>query len=184
MKITFPEKVDSDYTVETQDGNILIPASFIAAVDNVELDVPLILKLIAAARHARERAYSPYSHFKVGAAVVMADDPDVQIFTGNNIENASYSVSLCAERSALSSGVSAGFRKVKYLAIATSSEDSDLGTRAPCGSCRQFLAEFALDADKGEGTSLVFLANDDDNIIAEMLDIDRLLPHRFTFRPE
>src|SRR5262245_3927995 len=92
--------------------------------------------LIRAAIEARHRAYAKYSNFLVGAAVFTADGA---IFTGCNVENASYGLTICAERAAVFNAVAAGQRQFKLLAIATT------GGATPCGACRQVLAEFAMD---------------------------------------
>ncbi len=89
--------------------------------------------LISAAIAIRKRAYAPYSGFAVGAAVQTAGG---QVFVGCNVENASYGLSLCAERSAIVQAVSAGQRDLIAIAVAA----SPLAT--PCGACRQFIAEF------------------------------------------
>jgi cytidine deaminase len=91
-------------------------------------------ELIAAARTAREGAYAPYSEFRVGAAVLAGD----QIVTGANVENASYSVAICAERVAASHAVARGLRDLRAIAIVGPGEEPT----APCGVCRQFLNEF------------------------------------------
>ena len=91
--------------------------------------------LIARAKGARENAYAPYSRFSVGAAIVTAEGT---IFTGVNVENASYGLAICAERSAAVAAVSAGYRDFDAIAVA----GPDATVTAPYGACRQFLNEF------------------------------------------
>jgi cytidine deaminase len=93
-------------------------------------------QLMAAAREAARFSYSPYSHFPVGAALLCADGSMV---TGTNVENRSFGLSNCAERSALFAAVSRG--QTTFLAIAVSAPASDVPT-SPCGACRQALSEF------------------------------------------
>ncbi len=92
-------------------------------------------QIMGRARRARERAYAPYSTFAVGAAIVAEDG---SVFEGVNVENASYGLAICAERSAAVSAVSAGHRKLQAIAIA----GPESAVTAPCGACRQFLSEF------------------------------------------
>lgn len=101
--------------------------------------------LLTAARAAARSAYAPYSKFRVGA-VVVADDG--RWFGGCNVENASYGLCLCAERTALASAIAAGVRGFRAVAVACLDASPDLGPsgRTPCGACRQWLLELAPDA--------------------------------------
>jgi cytidine deaminase len=99
-----------------------------------------LCELIAAARAAQSQAYAPYSSFSVGAAVRTSDG---RIFSGANVENASYGLAVCAERTAVLTAVLQGARQVVAVAVCTSLWPP----AAPCGMCRQTLAEFADDAD-------------------------------------
>jgi cytidine deaminase len=93
-------------------------------------------ELIALAAEARRKAYAPYSHYTVGAALLTASG---KVYTGANVENASYGLAICAERTAAVKAVSDGERE--FLAIAVATENG--GT--PCGACRQVLNEFGQD---------------------------------------
>jgi cytidine deaminase len=119
--------------------------------------------LIELANEARRRAYAPYSHYSVGAALRTASG---RIFTGVNIENAAYPTTMCAERVAVFKAVSEGETDFEALAVATDNGGS------PCGSCRQVLAEFGLD-------TLVLIADGQGRLISEMTVKD-LLPLAFT----
>jgi cytidine deaminase len=92
--------------------------------------------LLVAARDARERAYAPYSHFQVGAAVLTKDGRQ---FSGCNVENAAYGLCNCAERTALFAAVAAGCRPGDFAALAVIADCP--GPVSPCGSCRQVMAE-------------------------------------------
>lgn len=99
-------------------------------------------KLMELALQARESSYSPYSHFRVGAALLCADD---SVYTGCNIENAAFTPGICAERTAIYKAVSEGKRAFTAIAIAGGSEDSAPALTAPCGVCRQVMREFCED---------------------------------------
>ena len=101
---------------------------------------PKAADLIAAARAAREHAYADFSHFKVGAALETADGT---IVTGCNIENATYGLTMCAERVALFKAISEGARSFKAIAVVADAERPT----PPCGACRQLLWEFGGDLE-------------------------------------
>ena len=103
-----------------------------------DLDEARIAALSAAAVDARTRAWAPYSRFQVGAALLCEDGT---IVTGCNVENASYGLTVCAERTALLKAVSDGRRRFVAIAIATDMPEP----ATPCGMCRQAMAEFAND---------------------------------------
>jgi cytidine deaminase len=119
-------------------------------------------RLVDAARAARGNAYAPYSHYKVGAAIRTTTG---KIYTGANVENASYPVGLCAERVALFSAAAAGERKFDAIALVT----RDGAT--PCGACRQALAEFSL--------ALEVILADETGKIRAVTTLDKLLPSAF-----
>jgi cytidine deaminase len=94
--------------------------------------------LLDAARAARERAYAPYSHFAVGAALLCEDGT---VVSAANVENASYGLSMCAERGAIFAAVAGG--RLRFAALAVAGPAG--ATAAPCGACRQVLAEFGAE---------------------------------------
>jgi len=96
--------------------------------------------LIRAARQARRRAHAPFSNFKVGAALETADGT---IVTGCNIENASYGLTMCAERVAMFKALSEGHRRFRRIAVVADTQE----VSTPCGACRQILWEFGGDLE-------------------------------------
>ncbi len=119
-------------------------------------------KLIETALIARQWAYAPYSNYKVGAAVLTASG---RIYDGVNVESAAYPTSMCAERVAIFKAVSEGEHQFVAIAVATKNGG------APCGGCRQVIAEFGLD-------TLVIIADGDGNVVQEV-PISDLLPGAF-----
>ena len=95
------------------------------------------------AMEATKYSYAPYSNFKVGAAVVTEDD---QVYTGGNIENASYGATICAERVAMGKAISEGHRKFKAVVVAAQKDGVEY-SGSPCGICRQFIFEFGDDIE-------------------------------------
>lgn len=124
--------------------------------------------LVDAAIDAMARAYAPYSHFHVGAALL---DEDGNIWTGCNIENASYPATICAERSAISTAVSAGVRRFAAIAIVGGPGGVLGDICTPCGICRQVLSEFCT-------PDLPVYLGHADGITT--LTLGELLPHSFT----
>lgn len=122
-----------------------------------------IQKLMDCAIKARVNAYCPYSHFAVGAALLCEDGT---LYEGCNIENASYGLTNCAERTAIFKAVSEGHIKFKALAVVADTE----GPCAPCGACRQVMAEFKI--------PLIIMGNLMGNI--KIVTIEELLPFSFS----
>ncbi|MCF6466534.1 cytidine deaminase [Clostridium sp. Cult2] len=118
--------------------------------------------LIKKALEAQKKAYVPYSKFRVGAALLTEDG---EVYTGCNIEIASYSPTLCAERTAIFKAVSEGHKKIKTIAIVG---DSDF--TYPCGVCRQVIREFGKEAT-------IIIANSEEDY--KEYKLDELLPHSF-----
>lgn len=100
--------------------------------------------LILAAIAARENAYTPYSRFRVGAALLTQSG---KVYTGCNVENAAYTPTNCAERTAFFKAVSEGEQKFSAIAIVAAPEGAPLRKTAPCGVCRQVMMEFAPDLE-------------------------------------
>jgi cytidine deaminase len=120
--------------------------------------------LMERAREARSRAYAPYSNFRVGAALLTAGG---LIITGGNVENASYGLSMCAERAALFAALARGEREIRAIAVAADPPAT------PCGACRQVMLELAPEADVitgEEGRGL------------RVRKVRELLPHAFELK--
>ena len=120
-------------------------------------------KLVECAGRARENAYAPYSNFRVGAALEASNG---KVFTGSNVENSTYGLTVCAERVALWKAISEGEREFTRIAVVTDSERPAF----PCGACRQLLWEFCGDIE-------VILANTEGQ--KESCRLTDLLPHPF-----
>ncbi|MFP4660714.1 MAG: cytidine deaminase [Halanaerobiales bacterium] len=120
-------------------------------------------ELIEIATEAREKSYSPYSKFPIGAALLTSEG---KVFTGTNIENAAYGLTLCAERTAIFKAVSEGYRKFKAIAVVADTERPV----PPCGSCRQVIQEFG-------DNIMVIMSNLNDAY--QVYTIDQLLPAAF-----
>lgn len=120
-------------------------------------------QLVQQAMDVRQRAYAPYSNYRVGAAILGVDG---NIYLGCNVENASYGLTICAERGAVMAMVAGGCKQILAAAIALKSA----GT--PCGACRQVLAEFGLDFP-------VILVDADDGSIRSVWQVGELLPAAF-----
>ena len=127
------------------------------------MDQQLRQKLEAAARDAAQRSYSPYSHFPVGAAILTADG---QIFTGANIENASFGLTNCAERTAIFKAVSEGAGEITHVVVYTPTPHPTM----PCGACRQVIREF------GRQASCVSICDSEQRLETTL---EELLPHSF-----
>lgn len=114
-------------------------------------------ELIAQARKYRERAYAPYSKFPVGAALLCHNG---RVFGGCNVENASYGLTICAERNAMAAAIAEGERSFRAIAIVTANEVMP----SPCGACRQFMVEFNpamhVSLENGRGDRRFYQAKD------------------------
>lgn len=121
--------------------------------------------LVSKAFEGRSNAYVPYSNFKVGAAILMEDG---SIYTGCNIENASYGATNCAERTAIFKAISDGHKEIKAIAIVGLENDYTY----PCGICRQVIAEFAA-----EDIKIIIAKNKDEYIVK---NLEEILPGAFT----
>ncbi len=124
-------------------------------------------ELVQTAREARNNAYAPYSHYPVGAAVLTASG---RVYAGCNVEIAINGLSVCAERVAVTTAVAAGEREIIAVAVVTPTE------AAPCGACRQVLAEFLPAAGHGDQDMLVIIAGEQGY---QTMHLSDLLPRPF-----
>ncbi|MFA6409214.1 MAG: cytidine deaminase [Gammaproteobacteria bacterium] len=130
----------------------------------MKIDEQTIQNMLAQATRARNNAYVPYSKFPVGACVLSEDN---QMFTGCNVENASYRLTICAEASAIAAMASAGKRHIHAILIV----GPEKKTITPCGACRQMIREFA------SPSAPIYLC--DEEQIREITNIEELLPRSF-----
>ena len=134
-------------------------------------------ELINLAISARDLAFAPYSHFKVGAALCASNGESEKIFTDCNIENSSYGLSICAERTAIFKAVSEGYKKILAIAIVGGEDNKQLFDFAmPCGACRQVMAEFG-EYETFKIISAISKDNYKINTLKELLQ-DAFLPNR------
>jgi cytidine deaminase len=129
----------------------------------MKLTPATLRRLEKAARQAADRSYSPYSLFPVGAAILTESG---EVFTGTNVENASYGLANCAERTAIFSAVAAGHRVLKCVVVYTPTRQPT----SPCGACRQVINEF------GPKVPVISICDSDERLETTL---DVLLPHAF-----
>lgn len=129
--------------------------------------------LVAAAAAARSNSYAPYSHFRVGAAVLARNG---KVYTGCNIENIAYTPGVCAERVALGSAIAAGEKPGDFVVVAVVGDDPEPST--PCGVCRQVMAELA------PGAQVIMAAAPEKGSGRFEMTVEELLPHSFKFYTE
>ncbi len=130
----------------------------------IDLTEEEIKKYINEALNIMEQAYVPYSKFPVAAILI---DENNKIYKGVNVENASYGLSLCAERNAITSAVTDGMRKIKFIIIVADTQ----GPVSPCGACRQVISEFS------NKDTRIILANKDYNY--KIWDVEEMIPYAF-----
>jgi cytidine deaminase len=131
----------------------------VTSIDPAKLD-----ELVGAARAIKDGAYAPYSGFHVGAALLGGD----RVFSAVNVENASYPLSVCAERNAVAAAVAAGVTDLRAVAVVTDAETPT----PPCGGCRQVLFEFG-------GPGMAVIAENADGSVRTYWSLDELLSHAF-----
>ena len=131
------------------------------------MNTQIIKKLINEAKKARKGSYSPYSKYAVGAALITDNG---KIYTGANVENASFGLTICAERSAIFKAVNDGAKKIKAIAVVAEGDNLP----SPCGACRQVIAEFST-----KDTTVIFANTKDEKKIKKIFE---LLPYMFVFK--
>ncbi len=129
-----------------------------------KLPFPNFEKMLCLARQAQNHAYAPYSHFFVGCCIKTTNG---EFFTGANVENVSYALTVCAERAACATMANAGYRQIADILIVSSHDNSC----PPCGACRQFLYEFSQE------NTQVHLCNDQG--LQYSIKLNALLPYAF-----
>lgn len=135
------------------------------------------LNLINQAFEIRKNAYTPYSNYNVGAALLCKNG---KVYTGCNIENGAYSPGICAERTAFAEAVKNGEREFEAIAIVTGARDADVyEMSSPCGVCRQFMSEFCDDDFK---IIMTEMTRDGKLLNSDILTMDQILPHRFKLK--
>ena len=122
-----------------------------------------VKELYRQAKKVRKKAYVPYSNFKVGASILVNQN---KIFTGCNIENASYGLTMCAERVAIFKAVSQGFKNIQILLLTADTKE----LISPCGACRQVISEFGNNID-------IYMSNLEGKM--KKTNINKLLPESF-----
>ena len=138
-------------------------------MEQTQIDDVLCRRLIAAALEARKRSYAPYSHYHVGAALWTQSG---KLYTGCNIENAAYTPTVCAERTAFFNAISSGERDFAAIAVAGGKDGIISGAFPPCGVCRQVMAEFC----SPDFTVLVVTGEESH----KKYSLNELLPEAFT----
>ena len=133
------------------------------------MEKAVLLTMLSGAMDAREKAYAPYSQFKVGAAV---KGESGKVYFGSNVENASYSLTICAERSAILRAVFEGERHIRAMVVVAGEHE----IARPCGACLQVLSEFAAKDDP----PVILAASTDGSY--DVFSLDEYMPMRFDLR--
>jgi cytidine deaminase len=181
VELVLPAVARPEASTPTPLGRLTVPGRAIAE-KRVLVDPAEIVRLRDAARAVAARAHAPYSRFRVGAALIMADDPERRIVTGANVENASYGGTICAERTALGQAASLGFRRLELLVVScVATLDAPVADRSPCGICRQTIHEFG----SRDPETLVIVDGGGEGgggALGDVFDLERLLPYGFRLR--